>query len=351
MVAHGNLRFEGTNRFQRYADDNQNRGTAKGDICLRNHREDDRENSNQTKEDSAHEGDLRNNLREVINSGLSGANTGDCAVVFANRVRNFYGVELDRGVEVVERQDQQEVQHAVDHIVIMEKTEKLFPETALSRSHKRLNHAGQRHKRHCKDDRQDTGHVDLNRNEGRLAAIHLASDNPFSIGYRNSSFRVGHEDDESNHRNENDDNQRDDEVVLRFLRAEFPPGSQRHEGVRAAGKDTGKKDDRDTIANTMLGDLIAHPHNQHRAGYETGHNHNRTEDSGETGVVIQYAVLVAQDKVVHNAHCNRKTEGGVTGDPLDLLLTVVAFLCKTLKRRNGNGQKLNDNRCVNVRCD
>ena len=91
MVAHGNLRFEGTNRFQRYANDNQDGGTAKRDICFRDHREDDRENSNQAKEDSAQEGDFRNDLREVIDRGLSGADTGDCAVIFANRVRNFYG--------------------------------------------------------------------------------------------------------------------------------------------------------------------------------------------------------------------------------------------------------------------
>ena len=101
----------------------------------------------------------------------------------------------------------------------------------------------------------------------------------------------------------------------------------------------------------MLGDLITHPHNQHRTGYETGDNNDRTEDTGKTGVVIQNAVFIAQDKVVHNAHCNRKAESGVTGNPLDLLLTIIAFLRHTFQRRNCNCQKLNDNRSVDIRRD
>ena len=350
-MAHGDLRFERSDRFQRDADDNQNRSTAEGDVGFGDHREDDREHCDQAEEDSAHEGDLRNDFREVINRGLAGPNTGDRAVVFADRVRNFHGVELDRGVEVVERQDQQKVKNPIEHTVIMEESEKLFPEAALFRSHKGLDHAGQRHKRHSEDDRQDTGHVDLNRNEGRLAAVHLTSYDPFRVGYRDPSFRIGHEHDERDHDNKYDDDQRYDEVVFRFIRAELPPGRQRNKRIGATGKDTGEKDDRDTVSDALFSDLIAHPHDQHGTGYEAGHDDDAAEHAGETGVVVQDTLLIAENEVVHDAHRKRKAESRITGDFLDLLLTVVALLGESFERRDGDGQKLNDNGSVNIRRD
>ena len=120
-MTHSDLRFQRTYSLQCNTDNDQDRGTAERYVGVGDSGEDDREDGNDTEEQSAKESDLRNDLREVINRGLAGSDAGDRAIVFANRIRNLYGVELNRRVEVVEREDQQEIKYTVDDIVIMEK--------------------------------------------------------------------------------------------------------------------------------------------------------------------------------------------------------------------------------------
>ena len=91
MVAHRDLAFQVADGFEGNADDNQDRGAAQRDVRLGDHREDDREDRDNAEEDSPQEGDLGDNLREVVDRGLPGTDAGDRAVVFADRVRNFDG--------------------------------------------------------------------------------------------------------------------------------------------------------------------------------------------------------------------------------------------------------------------
>ena len=218
----------------------------------------------------------------------------------------------------------------------MEEAEEPGPEAALCRGHEGLDHTGQRHKGHREDDRQDAGHIDLDRDVGGLAAVHLAPDNPFRIGNRDPALRVGHKHDKRDNRDEDDNDSRDQEVVFRLFRTQLPPGPEEHKRVRPAGEDTGEQDNRDAVADPMFVDLVAHPDNQHRPGDKGGDDDDGTEYAGEAVVVVQDAVRVAQDEVIHDGHRNREAEGYKAGDRLDLFLPVVAFLRHPFQRRDRN---------------
>lgn len=61
------------------------------------------------------------------------------------------------------------------------------------------------HNGHCKDDRDNAGHQNLDRDMSTLSAIHFSADNAFCILDWDPAFSVIHSNDRRNH--QHDDNQ------------------------------------------------------------------------------------------------------------------------------------------------
>jgi hypothetical protein len=120
------------------------------------------------------------------------------------------------------------------------------------------------------DDRHHAAGVDLQRQVGRLAAHHLAADDALGVLHRNAALGALDEDDEGNDRDHaGDQNDHRDGVnapqacrglVVEILNA-----------ARQADDDTGEDQQRHTVADAALGDLLAQPHDEGGAGGQREH--------------------------------------------------------------------------------
>ena len=131
MMTHGHLGFHSPHRLKSNTNDNQNGSTTQRNVGLGQSGEEDGEDCDDTQEHCAQQSDLGEDLGEVIHSGFTGANTGDRAVALPQIVGNLHRIVLNSGVEVVEAKNQQEVQNAVEGVVVLEQVEETSPETAL----------------------------------------------------------------------------------------------------------------------------------------------------------------------------------------------------------------------------
>ena len=109
-MSHHHLALELLNGLKRNADDDDNGCAAQrqvahaGELAVeQGYQRDDR------KEERADEGDSGKNLFDISSGGSAGTNTGDRTVVCLQIVRHFHGIVLDRGVEVSEQQNENEV--------------------------------------------------------------------------------------------------------------------------------------------------------------------------------------------------------------------------------------------------
>ena len=103
----------------------------------------------------------------------------------------------------------------------------------------------------------------------------------------------------------------------------------------------------------MLGDLITQPHDQRGAGREGQDDNECSQEAGarEEHVAV-LAVVVAEHDVIGKAHQDAQTNRRVARDLRKLLLTLFAALfAQALESRNGDGKKLNDDGCVDIRLD
>ena len=111
-----------------------------------------------------------------------------------------------------------------------------------------------------------------------------------------------------------------------------------------AGQDACEQDNGDTVADTELGDLLTHPHDEGGAGDKGDDDDQSGPDAGvgqDTVVLHQGVVAPAlQDGDGHRC---------VTGNGLDLLLALLAAVaCHALQRRDGDGQQLDDDGAVDI---
>ena len=106
MVTHHHLGLHRSYSLKCYAYNDEYGGTAHSDLNAADSAEDDREDSDDTEEDSAHEGDLREYPFEVVAGGLTGSDAGYVSTLFLNVVTNLQRVECYGGVEVCEEYHQ-----------------------------------------------------------------------------------------------------------------------------------------------------------------------------------------------------------------------------------------------------
>ena len=199
----------------------------------------------------------------------------------------------------------------------------------------------QRQDRRREDDRHNAGCVDLDRQVSRLTTVHLAAHNALCVLDRDAALSIRHVDDEYNHRQTDKDHKDADDCGS--LEQLHECSCQR----RTAGDNAREKDDRDTVADTVLGDVLAHPHNQRST---CGERHDDDDCSPDAGLGQQTPAL--KQHVVGEALNETEQNGNIARPACDLLLAfLTAVLNHMLEGRDGNGQQLQDNRCVDIGSD
>ena len=111
-----------------------------------------------------------------------------------------------------------------------------------------------------------------------------------------------------------------------------------------AGQDACEQDDGDTVADTELGDLLTHPHDEGGAGDEGDDDDQSGPDAG-----VGQDTVVLHQGVVAPALQDGDGHGGIPGDGLDLLFAfLAALLCHAAQGGNGDGQQLHHDGCRDV---
>ena len=122
---------------------------------------------------------------------------------------------------------------------------------------------------------------------GALTAVHLASYNSFCVLNRDSSFRIVHPDDESNHRKKKNNYNRNECVISAAL---CQIHIHRIYECRHTRYDTGKKDNGNTVSDTLVVNLLAEPHDKAGAGNENKNDCQCLKNSCKAGE--KFAVCV-----------------------------------------------------------
>ena len=183
-----------------------------------------------------------------------------------------------------------------------------------------------------------------------LAAVELAAHDALGVLHRDPALGIVDDDYEHDYRQGADYDER-----------EGPPGEAAvgdvgdhgADGAGEAGDDAREQDDGDAVADTELGDLLAHPHDERGAGHE---GHDDDDGGPHAGAVRGEHALavdaVLDEHVVGKAHDEADAHGGVAGDGGELLAAfLAAFLLQPLKGRDGYREQLDDDGGVDVRLD
>ena len=274
-MAHHHLGFHLLYGFKRNADQDDNRSTAHGKaVHTGSTAVDDREQRDESKEQSADEGNPRQDFSDKISRRLAGTDARDCAVVLTKIIGHFNRIILNGRIEIRKEDNQDEVKDGVKHSIISKQVEEASPE-ALCIRHKHLDCARDGKDGACKDDRQNTAETYLDGQVAALSAVHLSADNTLCVLYGDAALRIVHENDDPDDEKEQDDPQRYQEVKLHLaVGAERPILAELGNGNGHSCHDTGKQQDGNTVSNAILVDLLAEPHHQSRTGCK------REDDNG-----------------------------------------------------------------------
>ncbi len=135
------------------------------------------------------------------------------------------------------------------------------------------------------DDRHDAGVIDLERQVLRLAAEDLAADDALGVLHGNLALRLRDGDDRRDH--DEQEGHHEDEHERTHLAGLIGAVAARHEGAPRlderggqARHDADGDDERDAVADALVGDLITQPHEQHGAGGEREHGQHAEADAG-----------------------------------------------------------------------
>jgi hypothetical protein len=139
-----------------------------------------------------------------------------------------------------------------------------------------------------------------------------------------------------------DDADRDEREEELLHRAAVQPGADARRGAR---EDRGEDQQRDAVADPALGDQLAHPHQERRAGRQ------RQDDQHEPARVQLQVRLPLEQVGVARRLRRREPDGEVTGVLVDLGGARLAFLLQLLELRDDDGQELQDDRRRHVRHD
>ena len=348
-MSHHHLAFELLDGVKRHADQNDDRGTAERDVHLGQSAQPDRQDRNHRQEQAAEEGGLRDDLRDKVGGGLAGTDARDGSAVLPQVVRNFNRIVLDCDIEIVEAHDEDKIQKRIPKPIIVERKQQPAPEALRIEVHQSSNGARHRQKGRGKDDRQHAGHVYLDRNKGRLAAVLLPAHDSLRILDGDAPLRIGHEDNEADHQHkQNDDRRNREEIHNRAFHSQLEITDHTLDYRAAARNDRHEQDHRNAVADAVLVNLITEKDEEHRSCGEA-HQDDQPDEDAFPAVVICNRAGFAQERRICKRLQERQSHNGVTGNLIEPSLAFLAFLGEILKIRDRNRQELDDNRGRDIR--
>ena len=136
--------------------------------------------------------------------------------------------------------------------------------------------------RRREDDRDDAGHVDLDRDVGARAAVHAAADHPLGVLHGDAALGLLDE----------DDGRHDDEADTITTSEDVPGPSAagwRHSELGKLSRDRGEDQQRHAVADAALGDELTHPHDQAGARGHREHHDERCRSRCRSGMMVVQA--------------------------------------------------------------
>ena len=189
---------------------------------------------------------------------------------------------------------------------------------------------------------------------GVLTAVHLSADDSLCILDGDPSLSVIHPNDECDHEDKDDA----DCYGKCIVGATVSPIT----GVAAveigdkggySGDDTCEKDYRDTVADALIVDLLAEPHDKcgtcgEAEDDDEGLEHGCKAGECMTRGISSQIILAAKIEIVSGALKNAEDDGDDSGDRSDLFASLFAFLLESLKSGDSDSEQLHDYRAVDV---
>ena len=209
--------------------------------------------------------------------------------------------------------------------------------------------AGDRNQSGSENDGHDAAHVQLQRQIAVLPAHLLAAHHALCILDGDAALSIRHDDDEHDHDQCQHDQQGQQNVEL-GLTGRGAGQQTRDRGVDAGpvGNDRGEDQKGDTVADSLVIDLLTTPSDQLSTGGEGGDDDHGGKDTGRAVRVLQ-CTHIADHEVVAEAHHQSDDAAGVPGDLLQLALAV-RLLRDVFQRRDRNGEQLHNDGGVDIRC-
>lgn len=292
--------------------------------------------------------DYRNSVNHSDNEigcRFTGSDTGDCSAVILDIVRYLNRIVLNGDIEEVECNDKNKCENDVDRA---RGREVIRHELCQAAVREELRYCCRKtYYRISEDDGHNAGHCNLYGKECALAAVHLSAYLTFCVLYGNASFGAVHKYDERKHNKSENNKDGDYPPVagLRLLNAVTDKAD-------TARNDGSKKYYGDTVAYSLFVNAFAQPHNKHRACKQKNNEYRDTEPLGHAGGKVHQGggVAVGHYRVIteslNKTYAYRKETSCVFKF---LLSRFAAVFLQSFKCGNGNGKKLNDNGCVDVR--
>ena len=201
------------------------------------------------------------------------------------------------------------------------------------------------------DRRDDTAHVDLQRQVGGGATVHLTADHAARVLHGDAALAQLDEvdEDKDDHQHAGDDAELQP-IAVGAVGAPTDLPQLRQE----AGADGHEDQDGHTLTDALVGDQLGHPHDQ--AG-TTGHDQNHDGEVPHGVVRNRRGAHVVEQCAGLCGHQNRgglqhgQANGEVTRVLRQLGLTGLSFLVQRLEARDDHAQQLHDDGSGNVRHD
>ena len=214
------------------------------------------------------------------------------------------------------------------------------------------------------DDGHDAGLIDAQRQVLASSAVDPAAADVLGALRGNPPLPLADKHDAGDHADEKHDQDQEHvhaQLALAAAQLQAAAGHDRlddfADGAGQPGQNIAHDQKTDAVADAVLVDLLAQPHEEYRAG---GHRQNGNELPGDLQAEGRAAAVVAQELGTDHVLAARKPKdiepalpkaekhGGVAGILIDLLPPGLALLLQLFQRRIDARQKLEDNRGGNV---
>ncbi|MPL95824.1 hypothetical protein SDC9_41996 [bioreactor metagenome] len=331
------VRLDLIDRVHRHRDHDQHRGAAEVERDRQLRAQDLGQQTDGGEIGRADHQHARHDVIEIFLGLLAGPDARDEAALVLQVVGNLVRLERHvRGVEIGEEDDHRGEEREIERLAGAEIGENRRHDRAGLAAREGRDRGRQQEQRRGEDRRDHARRVHLDRQMRRAAVIDLHADLAAGILDMDLAQRALHEHHEGNHRDHHHDHAEDHRGRDGAGAALLEEAGERMRDVR---DDADEDDQRDAVADPARGDLLAQPHQEHRAADEGDDHRDEEEDARGMGEIA----LLEADRQAPGLE-GGKTHRGVAGDLVDLLAALLAFLLHLLERRHQRGQQLHDDR-------